>query len=427
MTLRHLCFVSVITIMGSNPVLMGHDVSTMNVYPHSHGDRVQDINLPTPNPTGVTLGPDGLLYYTDGNLDRVIGIDPATHDVTLSINHPDTYPSSITYLEGTLWSVGYHSRSLYAHSAEDGKALGVYPLPQGVQPCGVTHGKGVLYVSDMLDWRILVVDPHTGTVLEQLIAPERGIRGLAWDGHTLWCTSESQRYLILMDVERQDWVCRVYPDLPEGHMGGLDFYQGRLYITHGEGVQRHISIMEPPVNGSAARTRLTKSNMVVTRMDSLKNHTGLPCPATTACIIKPTTNAMQDVLGFDTIPAFTDITTDKEGNQYACVPIPELQPNEHFSLYSRVAYDQFETWQVFYPHQVTPLSTVPEDIAQLYLRDDRLLQLNHALVQFHARQAARQETNAFWLARQIVYYLPEVMGDYGDSLSSRDKLVLRQN
>lgn len=385
-------------------------------YPAAHGTIAREILPPSPSPVGLAIGPDGLIYYTDWDLGQVICMDPDTKDLLWQIPHPDTKPSAIALVQDQIWTVGYQSRKLYVLSAQDGQELANYSLGDEVQPSGLAYGDGVLYVSNHWDWQILLVDPATGTVIRRLVAPERGIRGLAWDGHSLWCVSDSERYLVLMDPEREDWICRVYPDLPTGGLRGLDYYQGMIYTTNGEGSSRRISVLDPPAGGSEARVRLTKSNMVVTRMDTLKNHSGQPSPATTSCIIKPVSNSMQDVLSFETKPAAVDFTTEPEGNEYACVPIPELKQGEHFSVYSRVAYDQYETWQVSYPHQVTPLSTVPEDIARLYLRDDPLLQLNHATVQYHARQVAKGETNAFWLARNIVYYLADVMEDYGDTV-----------
>ena len=388
-------------------------------YPTRHGKVVGQIKLPTDTPIGLTFGPGSIIFYTDcwdWWLKKLIKYDYESEKIIWEVRCPSDGPNDVVFDGEYLWSPGAtgSDKWLYKFSPEDGALIQTFPLPNK-NPSGIEFIDGVLYIADWEEPLITKFSIAEEKVIGRIKAPHSGIFGLAWDGRYLWCapTWWPDR-LMPMDIEREDWICKVYPGRwEEGGFRGLRYKDGYLYLMNCPN-HPYVAIYQPPASGEKARIRPTRE-ITVLRMisfskyrDDVYSYVSMP----------PTDDACQEILRFEHNPPVKDCFIDKESNRYGKIKIPETKPDSDpwvsFSLRTKI--QQYETEEVFFPHSCGSLNDIPEKIREVFLSDHPMLDIHHPIVQQCAQEAAKGETNPFWLARNIILYLSERL-TYGAPIS----------
>lgn len=384
-------------------------------YRKSHGQLLRKIPLPTSDPVGLALGERSIIYYTDwGRPAQIICFDYLKKRVIWKVNSPDPNPMGIAYDGNNLWIVGKKNKTIYKLSLQRKKIIEEYYLGN-CSPQGITFFNNDLWVSDLDAPVIRKISPESGQVIETLKAPDTGVFGLAWDGKYLWCAM-SDETLVPMDIQRQDWICSVYPrKVTGGRFCGLDYRKGALYMMAGKQNPRSMLIYRLPENGEQARIK-NLGRAIFLRMDSYVNNTNNNLDKTFGYVFRPSTEYAQDIIKYELSGATKDLDQDIYGNLFAKFKFPRLAPNDYFSFYSRITCQRYDVAQVFYPHIAGSIDNIDSNIGKLYLCDHPCLDIHNPVVQKHAKMASGNEKNAFWLARNIVYHLSECMENYGHQI-----------
>ena len=91
----------------------------------------EGVNLPMPY--GIDIAPNGDVWFTQLNADRIGRVDPDTFEVTV-VDNPFTAPRRIRFdSQGNLWIPGFSSSLLSRFNPQTGEFKS-YPLP--IEPLG---------------------------------------------------------------------------------------------------------------------------------------------------------------------------------------------------------------------------------------------------------------------------------------------------
>jgi hypothetical protein len=110
----------------------------------------------------------------------------------------------------------------------------VHPIPAGTQPLAVEHDGTNLWVSGNFSQQISRLDPATGavTATSRDIAPS--LRGLAWSGSALWCSSEFTTATYVYNPAT-DLIDLSFPGV---YGDGMTFAGAALYMCKGGALHR---------------------------------------------------------------------------------------------------------------------------------------------------------------------------------------------
>ena len=119
-------------------------------------------------PHGITSGPDGALWFTEGAGNRIGRIDPTTHAVTEYELTPSSDPRIITSgPDGALWFTEYSGNRIGRIDPTTHAVTEYGGLTAGSLPYGITSGPdGALWFTEYLGDRIGRIDPTTHAVTE---------------------------------------------------------------------------------------------------------------------------------------------------------------------------------------------------------------------------------------------------------------------
>ena len=116
-------------------------------------------------PHGVIVGPDGAPWITDGGLNAIVRVDPATSTVErfpLPPEHPGANLNTATFdRSGILWFTG--QRGVYGRLNPADGSMRVWAAPRGNGPYGITTTPaGDVYYASLANHHIARIDLETG-------------------------------------------------------------------------------------------------------------------------------------------------------------------------------------------------------------------------------------------------------------------------
>ena len=138
------------------------------------------------------------------------------------------------------------------------------------------------------------------------------------------------------------------------------------------------------------------------RLENTSESTGTT-PAMTGVeffTLYPVDQPRQQVFDLKFTPA-GQLRTDDEGQKLVYHSFPRINPGEVAEATWRA---RVRTWNMLYdidPADVGPLTSVPAQIANSYLKDETIYQINHATVVAARNEALAGETNPYHMARKI--------------------------
>jgi virginiamycin B lyase len=123
-------------------------------------------------PHGVVVGPDGAPWITDGGLNAIVRVDPATKRVDafpLPTDRPGANLNTATFdVDGTLWFTG--QASVYGSLDPASREMHVYDDPGGRGPYGIdATPAGEVWYASLAGSHLGHVDRATGSVT--VVAP----------------------------------------------------------------------------------------------------------------------------------------------------------------------------------------------------------------------------------------------------------------
>lgn len=320
-------------------------------------------SVPTPGYIPRGLAWDGkYLWCVDGEEGRIYAIDPGTKIVERTIPCPVSRPAGLAWDGTYLWLANYGDDKLHQISDEDGTTIMSLPAPTG-NPGGLTFDGAYLWVSDRSKDEIYAVTPDTGSVVITLKAPGKHAWGLAWDGTHLW---------------------------------NVDYETDRIY--------------EIVVRDGQPYARFEEKAEDIELIHQVRNHGPDTLKTLDVYLAIPENRDTQELLGplvFDPQPLET--LTDKWGQKVAHFRFTDLPVGAETLVRMNASAKLYQVRYYVYPDQVGTLADIPADIRNKYLVDDTKFALENSIIKNALKAAVGNETNPYWIARNIYQYVIDHM------------------
>ena len=161
-------------------------------------------------PHGVIVGPDGAPWVTDGGLNAIVRVDPATNAVRrfdLPASRPNANLNTATFdRAGSLWFTG--EGGIYGTLDPRTGAMAVFDAPRGAGPYGIAMtASGEVYFASLAGSYVGRIDVATGraSVLDPP-TPGQGARRVWPDScGRLWITEWNAGKLASYDPATKSW------------------------------------------------------------------------------------------------------------------------------------------------------------------------------------------------------------------------------
>jgi len=324
----------------------------------SDGKLLDSLKTPGYAPRGIAF--DGkLLWCVDAEEQLVFGINPESEIIEKTIWCPVSRMNDITWDGEYLWIADYGEDNLVQITTEDGTTVNTIKAPSSY-PTGLTYGNGYLWVSDRYKDQIYGMTTE-GTCVIVLEAPGKHSWGLAWDGENLWNTDyQSDRIFQLVTRD------------------------GSFYKRMEEKIEKVEMVHQVRNFGPDTVTTLDIYFAIPQDMNN------------------------QELMGqveFDPRPK--EMLTDKSGQMVAHFEYNDLAAGEFTTVKMHADAKLYQTRYFVYPDQVGSLDDIPEDIRRKYIYDDTKFRMDSETIQNAVKKAVGDETNPYWIARNIYDYCIE--------------------
>jgi virginiamycin B lyase len=161
-------------------------------------------------PHGVIVGPDGAPWVTDGGLNAILRVDPASHAIRsfpLPANRAGANLNTATFdKSGALWFTG--QAGVYGRVDAGSAVVRVWDAPRGPGAYGITTTPaGAVYFASLAGSYIARIDPATGaaTVIEPPTL-QQGARRIWSDSQgALWISEFLAGQLARFDAGKNTW------------------------------------------------------------------------------------------------------------------------------------------------------------------------------------------------------------------------------
>lgn len=152
---------------------------------------VHEINAPSGTVTGLCW--DGEALWVSDYTASIWRVDPADGAVLKTLTGPVEGSDGLAWEDGDLWTISRESsdETIYKIDTTDGSVVSQFPDPTAGFAGGLAWDGSVLWISNYYPHElILQVNPATQETLAVFAAPGDKPFGLAYDGTTLWNSSE---------------------------------------------------------------------------------------------------------------------------------------------------------------------------------------------------------------------------------------------
>jgi virginiamycin B lyase len=156
---------------------------------------ITEYPIPTPaaSPQEIVAGPDGALWFTEyganpPKIGRITTAGVITNEY--EVPGPGSSPDGITSgPDGALWFTEYGSNEIGRITTAG--SITEYPLPNGIRPGDITTGPdGRLWFTESEGQKVGAINPATGSI-QEYDRPGTDPSGIAASGASLWFTKHS--------------------------------------------------------------------------------------------------------------------------------------------------------------------------------------------------------------------------------------------
>ncbi|MFC1731181.1 transglutaminase domain-containing protein [candidate division KSB1 bacterium] len=371
------------------------------------GEIIKSFSTPGGFPTGLTW--DGkYLWLADRKDYKIYCIDPSDGQVVRFIESPAYWPMGLAWDGKALWNIDIkgglpltenYDGKVYRIDPMDGTILRTIQAPSK-NPRGLTWDGKYLWCVDNKEDVIIQFSPEDGTTIREIKAPARDPRGLTFDGKYLWVSDRMTDEIYMIDpVSGSTLLITFAPGL---FTRGLTFDGMYLWATD----YQSDKIFQMKIRDEEHFIKYNEHPALVTLTHQITNFGPGIVKQADINIAIPTERVSQNLVdSIEYEPMYSDIITDKWGQQTAHYKLVDIQPGEQRNLVMKVNVTTSEVRYFIFPDEVGSLKDIPKDILKIYLEDHEKYQITHPVIQNAVKEAVGGEKNPYWIARGIFDYI----------------------
>jgi transglutaminase-like putative cysteine protease/glutamine cyclotransferase len=366
------------------------------------GDTLASLTAPACCSQGMTFDGEHL-WVVDRMTDMMYRIDADKGDIVDSISAPGYVPRGLTWDGQRLWCVDAEEASIYAINPKTQVIETAIYCPVS-NPADLAWDGHYLWIAGERSTEISQISPEDGTTIKSIPAPTRHATGLTFDGKYLWVADRYKDMIYMVTPDKGEVICQF--DAPGPHAWGLawdgknlwnvDYQTDRLYKLVVDDGTPFVKL-EP--KEQSIDFLLQARNYGPGTVKTLDFYLAIPHDLNNQKLLTPVT--------FNPEP--TDILTDKWGQKVAHFRFTDVAATEFKSVDMSVSAELYQNRYFVYPDKVGTLSDIPVDIRKKYLVDDTKFSMTDPVIQKAVKAAVGDETNPYWIARDIFDYLIDHM------------------
>jgi len=371
------------------------------------GEIVKSLKTPGNNSTGLTY--DGKYFWlADRKEDKIFCIDTKSNKIIKSIDSPGYWPMGLTWDGEALWNVDIkggiplsenYNATIYRISLDDGTILRTFKAP-AKWARGLAWDGEYLWCVDQQKRELIQFDSEDGTTIRKIKAPSWDPRGLTWDGKYLWVSDRNDDEIYMVNPD--DGTVIIIMKAPGKFTRGLAWDGDALWAVDSQ----VDNLFEIKVNDGV---NFVKSNKYKAKVDYTYQITNFgPGKVKKADVFFaiPENRENQKINGeIRFSPNVNDIVTDQWNQKCVHFELENIAAGERRELHMVTTAELSEVHYYIFPDKVGGREEIPEDILTLYLRDNNKYQLHHPVIVDAVKKAVGNETNPYWISRNILKYI----------------------
>jgi transglutaminase-like putative cysteine protease/DNA-binding beta-propeller fold protein YncE len=375
------------------------------------GQILKQFSTPGDFSTGLTF--DGNhLWLADRKLDKLFQIDVNTGKIIQEIPSPAYWPMGLAFDGENLWCVDIkggiplaenYRGILYKVNSKDGTIIHQAEL-SCVKPTGLAYDGNYLWVADEALDKIIQISPQDGTTIKEFRSPAANPMGLCYDGEYLWVSDRGTDEIYMISPKTGTVLVTI--DAPGSFAFGLtfdgeflwnvDWQTKKIYKLTRE--DEETFMLSKPKSYKVRITHET-TNFGSGNIKSLDVYFAIGDKRENQKIIGKTE--------FSENP--NDYVTDNWGQNTAHFEYRNIKQGESKEIVMTNKLTLFDIRYFIFPDKVGGFDEIPADIKNKYLVDHEKYQINHPLIVNALQNAVGDETNMYWIARNIYDYLIDNM------------------
>lgn len=362
-------------------------------------------------PTGLTY--DGKnLWIADRKLDKLFQINTETGVIINEIPSPAYWPMGLAFDGENLWCVDIkggipmaenYKGILYKLNPKDGSILHKAEL-SCVKPTGLTYDGEYLWVVDEALDKIMQISPKDGTTIKEFSSPAGNPMGLCFDGEYLWVSDRGTDEIYMISPKTGSVIVTI--DAPGNYAFGLAFDGNYLWNVDWQTKKIYKLVKEDEERFVVSKPKSYK--VTITHQTTNFGQGDIKSLDVYFAIGDKREN--QELIGnteFSEPPK--DYVTDNWGQNTAHFEYRNIKSGESKEIVMTNKLTLYDIRYFIFPDKVGSFNEIPLDIKNKYLTNDEKYQITHPVIADALQKAIGNETNMYWIARNIYDYLIDNM------------------
>jgi len=366
------------------------------------GDTLKTIATPGHHPQGLTF--DGKnLWCADRNTDYIYKIDPADGIIRDSIKTPGYMPVGLTFDGKLLWCVDGASELIYAINPDNQIVEKTIWCPVS-KPGDLAWDGQYLWISDDGDNMLHQISPEDGTTILSIPAPSGAPGGLTWDGRYLWSSDRVADCIYMVTPDKGDVI--IVMDSPGQYPCGLAWDGANVWDVDYQSDR----ISQLVVDDGTPFVRLEERRQKMEFFHQVRNFGPDTLLTLDVYLAIPENRNNQELLEeivFEPKP--TEIISDRWGQKVAHFRFTDVAAEQFTEVKMKTSAALYKNRYFVFPDKVGSLADIPADIQERFLADDIKYSLTDPIITGAVKKVVGDETNPYWIARNIYNYLIENM------------------
>jgi len=383
------------------PILIIMILCTGQIYADV-GDVVKSFQAPGNFPTGLTY--DGkYLWNTDRKTDMLYKIDPESGEVISSLPAPGYQPEDLAFDGKYIWCLDKEENLIHKIDPQTEITVKTIMAPCE-RPRGMTYDGEHLWLSDIRGDELIQISTEDGTTIMSHKAPSGNVHGLTFDGKYLWASDRISNKIFLIEPETGYVI--FYFESPDEFPRGLAF-DGK-YIWNCD--YQSDSIYSIKIKDDNLFKIWDEKHQVMHYTEHVRNYGPGDILDLEIYMAIPHDRGNQKLVGdikYSTAP--DEFRTDQWGQEVAVWHYDTLKAGQTAEPTMSTECKLYFITYFVYPEDVGTLEDIPAEIKDKYLVNDTKFAVDNEFMQMAVKKAVGDETNPYWIARNIYQHIMEHM------------------